>query len=159
MDKPHFMIDQNAGKLTKLLRLLGFDTVYFYGETDTELVNICLQQNRVLLTRDTHIKERNLITGGRVKSVLITDENPREQIIQVINELSLKEKINPFTLCLECNTHLVRRSKEEIKDRIPTYVFQTQNEFMECPCCRRIYWKGTHWNAMNNLLKEINNRT
>jgi uncharacterized protein with PIN domain len=26
---------------------------------------------------------------------------------------------------------------------------------MECPQCHRIYWKGTHWQAMSRELDEI----
>ena len=64
-----------------------------------------------------------------------------------------------FTRCLECNALLEGREKETIKDRIPPYVYKTQDKYMECPACRRIYWKGTHWQAMidklNNFIRDI----
>ena len=36
-----------------------------------------------------------------------------------------------------------------IKDRVPPYVYLTQERFAECPACGRLYWQGTHWQAMN----------
>jgi hypothetical protein len=47
------------------------------------------------------------------------------------------------------------RTKEEVRDRVPPYVFQTQREYVECPACHRIYWKGTHWQAMVKTIKEF----
>jgi len=26
---------------------------------------------------------------------------------------------------------------------------------MECPVCRRIYWRGTHWQAMVRKLEQL----
>ena len=36
------------------------------------------------------------------------------------------------------------KNKQEVKDLVSPYVFQTQDEYMECPACRSIYWRGTH---------------
>ena len=44
---------------------------------------------------------------------------------------------------------------EEVKDRVPPDVFKTQKEYVECPSCHRIYWKGTHWQAMNEKLARL----
>ncbi len=119
------------------------------------MVNIALDENRIILTRDTHIPERSLITSGKVRAILIKSDNIEEQIKQLIDELNLIRQGKPFSLCLECNQPLVPRSKEEIKDRVPPYVFQTRQEYMECPACRRVYWKGTHWEAMTDRLKKL----
>jgi uncharacterized protein len=145
--------------LAKRLRLLGFDTVSFTGENDTQMVNLALAENRIILTRDTHIPERRLVTSRRVKTLLINADNPEEQIQQVIKELKLQDQIRPFTLCLEDNRPLVIRSKEEIENRVPPYVWQTQKEYMECPKCHRIYWKGTHWAAMTQRLERLARET
>ena len=155
IERPTFIIDHNVGKLAKLLRLLGFDSAFFTGEKDSQMVNIALSEKRVILTRDTHILERRLITKKRVKALLIKTEKPEHQIAQVINELYLQNELLPFTLCLECNRPLHSVKKDEIQERVPPYVFQTQNEFVECPHCLRVYWKGTHWNAMMQRLNKL----
>jgi uncharacterized protein with PIN domain len=29
---------------------------------------------------------------------------------------------------------------------------------MECPACHRIFWRGTHWQAMKQKLNRLNQR-
>jgi uncharacterized protein len=119
------------------------------------MVNIALAENRIILTRDTHIPERRLVTSRRVKTLLINSDNPEDQIQQVIQDLKLQDEVRPFTLCLECNRPLLTRTREEVENRVPPYVWQTQKEYMECPKCHRIYWKGTHWTAMTQRLEKL----
>jgi uncharacterized protein with PIN domain len=47
---------------------------------------------------------------------------------------------------------LVEKNKEQVKEKVPPYVLKTRNQYMECPACHRIYWRGTHWQAMNKKL-------
>ena len=143
------------GKLAKWLRLLGYDTTFFTGKEDSQMVDIALAENRIILTRDTHILKRRPVTGGRIKAVLIKPDNPESQIQQVIEGLNLHNHTRPFVLCLECNQPLIARDLKEVKERVPPYVFQTQKEYMECPGCQRIYWRGTHWQAMTKKLQKI----
>jgi uncharacterized protein with PIN domain len=99
--------------------------------------------------------KRRPITRGQVKAVFIKSDNTEEQLKQVLQTLKLAPSPRPFALCLECNEQLVEKRKEEVKDGVPPYVYQTQNEYMECPACCRIYWKGTHWQAMTARLKKL----
>jgi len=154
-DRPRFITDQNVGKLTKRLRILGFDTVFFTGENDTQLVNQALAEGRIILTRDSHIQKRRLVTSGRIKTVLIKSDDIEVQIKQVVKELNLSPQISTFSLCLEDNHSLLFRTREEVKGRVPPYVWQNQNEYVECPSCHRLYWKGTHWQAMNRRLAQL----
>lgn len=155
---PTFIVDENVGKLTKTLRMLGFDAVSFKGEDDSHLLRIALAENRIILTRDTHILERQLVTSGKVRTMLIKSQIIREQISQVIDGLTLFSLIRPFTRCLEDNHILMSRTWEEVHERVPLYVRQTQKEYVECPKCGRIYWKGTHWQAMTKKLENITQR-
>jgi uncharacterized protein len=155
--RPRFIVDQNAGKLVKLLRLIGYDTVFFTGVNDTQMVNIALAETRIILTRDTHIRERRLVTTGKVKSILVLSDDSESQIQQVIEELNLLSGIQSFSLCLECNYPLVNIPKDQTEERVPPYVWQTQNEYRECPQCQRVYWKGTHWVRMNSRLSRLIN--
>lgn len=150
-----FIVDHNAGKLVKLLRLTGFDSLFFDGRDDADMLAIALAENRVVLTRDTQIMKRGVVTGGRVKALLIEEDKAELQIRQVIEGLDLNGQLEPFTLCLECNRALEERTKEEVKERVPPYVFKTQNQYMECPECHRIYWRGTHWQSMVKKLEQL----
>jgi uncharacterized protein with PIN domain len=99
--------------------------------------------------------KRRLVTSGQLKAILITSDEPEQQIRQVIGSLNLDCQSKPFTICLECNQPLVERSKEDVEDLVPPYVFKTQSQYMQCPTCHRIYWRGTHWQAMTKKLKEF----
>jgi uncharacterized protein len=152
---PKFIVDENVGKLTKTLRMLGFDTTFFKGEDDSHMLRIALAEDRVILTRDTHILERQAVTSGKIRAILINSQIVLEQTRQIIARLNLFSTINPFTRCLEDNRMLVRPSPAEVQGKVPPYVWQTQKDYVECPACGRIYWKGTHWQAMTLKLTNI----
>lgn len=155
VDAPKFIVDCNVGKLVRWLRLMGYDARFFDGSDDSELVAIAQTEGRVILTRDTRIMKRRVITRGRLKAVLIKSDQPERQIHQVIETLELDCRFKPFSLCLECNRELVERKKAEVKELVPPYVFKTQDQFMQCPACQRIYWRGTHWRAMTRRLEGL----
>ena len=155
INAPKFIVDNNVGKLVKWLRLMGYDTHFFNGTSDSHLVATALAEGRVILTRDTQIMKRRVVTSGQLRAVLILSDEPRLQIHQVIETLDLDHQLRPFTICLECNQVLVERNKDKVKDLVPPYVFQTQSQYMECPACHRIYWRGTHWQAMTKTLKKF----
>ena len=150
-----FIIDQNVGKLAKWLRMMGFDSLFFSGEDDSQMVRQALVEDRILLTRDTGIMKRRVVTSGRLKAVLMESEEPEQQMRQLVSTIDIKSQSQPFTICLECNQPLVEKSPSEVKDRVPPYVYKTQTKYMECPECHRIYWRGTHWKAMLNKLDGI----
>jgi uncharacterized protein with PIN domain len=132
--------------------MMGYDTVFFDGSDDSRMVAKALAENRIILTRDTQIMQRRVVTSGRLKAILISSDEPEPQIRQVIEALNLDCQFRPFTVCLECNQPLEERRKEQVKDRVPPYVFQTQKQYMECPAGHRIYWRGTHWQSMKRKL-------
>jgi len=150
-----FIVDQNVGKLARWLRMMGFDTRFFTGQDDGQMIDIAQKETRVILTRDTQIMKRRVVTGGQIKAVLLKDDGPELQMQQVIETLSLSPRFRPFSICLECNQPLEARSQHQVKDRVPPYVFRTQHQYMACPACHRVYWQGTHWQAMTEKLKRF----
>jgi len=155
IDTPRFIVDSNVGKLAKWLRMMGYDALFFEGSNDSQMIATALAENRVILTRDTQIMRRRVITNGRLRAILIQSDEPERQMHQVMDTLKLDCQFQPFSICLECNQPLVERSPEQVKDLVPPYVFQTQSQYMECPVCHRIYWRGTHWQAMTRKLERL----
>lgn len=137
--------------------MMGYDSAFFDGDDDSSMVKQALAEGRVILTRDTGIIRRRAISSGRLRAVLIESEEPERQMQQLMAVLDLKGQSRPFTLCLECNQPLESRSREEVVGRIPPYVYRTQTQYMECPACHRIYWRGTHWEAMVRKLEKLDN--
>ena len=155
INAPKFIVDNNVGKLVKWLRIMGYDTLFFDGSNDSYMIATALAEGRVILTRDTQIVKRRVVASGQLKVILIQSDEPELQMQQVINTLNLDCQFRPFAICLECNQPLLERSKQQVKDLVPPYVFQTQSQYMECPACHRIYWRGTHWQAMTKKLNRF----
>ncbi len=149
------MVDNNVAKLAKWLRMMGYDSRAFEGGTDAAMISMALREDRVILTRDREIIKRRVVTSGRLKAILVQSEMPEQQMRQVIAELNLDCQYRPFARCLECNEPLVARSKPQVAGQVPPYVFKTQPQYMECPLCHRIYWRGTHWAAMTRKLEKF----
>jgi len=150
-----FIVDHNVGKLTKWLRMMGYDTLFFTGDDDWQMIITALNEGRIILTRDTEIMRRGVVASGRLKAFLIRSDAPEQQIQQVVETLHLDNQFRLFSICLECNQPLEERTKPQVQGRVPPYVFRTQDNYMECPSCQRIYWKGTHWQEMTRTLDKL----
>ncbi len=152
---PRFIVDHNVGKLARWLRMMGYDSLLFTGADDGIMVKTALQQKRIILTRDNGIAARRLAAEGKITVILIKGEEPARQLRQVAEALKLKLKYRPFTLCLECNCELQARTKDVVRGRVPPHVFKTRSSYMECLSCHRVYWRGTHWEAMCDTLERF----
>lgn len=150
-----FIADSNVGKLARWLRMMGYDALYFDHIEDGELVQIAMRESRVVLTRDTHIMKRRPVSTGRLKVILARSDRTREQLVQVINDLDLDCRTAEFTRCMECNAGLISRQPQDVQGKVPPYVYLTQTQYMQCPSCDRIYWRGTHWQRMKMELEKI----
>jgi len=137
----------------KWLRLLGFDTEYFPENNAGSLIIQALRDERIILTRNTHLPQ-----SKGLKIVLLEAEKIKEQVAEVIKKLQISpDKSRMFTRCLLCNVELICVEKEKIKNKVPEYVFMTQEHFITCPKCNRVYWQGTHWGNVEKTLEEIFN--
>ena len=150
-----FAADCNVGKLARWLRMMGYDTLFFRDIDDGQLVDIAMKEGRVVLSRDTGLMRRKVVASGQVKMLLLRDDNPKEQLRHVMTALDLGSPFRLFSRCLECNHALEPRAKEELRGIVPPYVFLTQSDYMQCPSCRRIYWRGTHWQRMRRELERL----
>ncbi|MFO7995972.1 MAG: Mut7-C RNAse domain-containing protein, partial [Dehalococcoidia bacterium] len=150
-----FIADNNVGKLARWLRLIGYDTVLFKQKDDGRMINTALNEDRVILTKDSQFMKRRLVTNGKLKTVLIEHDDPESQIRRVVEALKLDYHFRPFSLCLECNEPLLPRSREEVHNLVPPHVSETQTQYTQCPACHRIYWQGTHWRAMIKKLQDL----
>ena len=149
--RPRVLADCNVGRLARWLRALGYDASYHARIGDAELVREAAAESRVLLTRDRDLTKRRVIQSGVVRAILIRDDEVTKQLRQVFGELRL-ELNEALTRCIECNSELQTRVPSAVAERVPPYVRQTQSRYAECPDCGRIYWAGTHWQHMREVL-------
>ena len=150
-----FIADNNVGKLARWLRLIGYDTILFEQKDDAQMIKVALSEDRVILTKDAQFTKRRLVANGTLKTIHIEQDDPRLQVQEIVKTLRLDYHFKPFSLCLECNRALMARSKDEVRDLVPARVFETQIQYTECPACHRIYWPGTHWEAMGKELQDL----
>ena len=151
---PRFLADCNVGRLARWLRALGYDASYHAQIGDAELVREAAAEDRVVLTRDRDLTRRRVIQTGVVRAILIRDDDVTKQLRQVFNELGL-ELTEALTRCIECNAELESRMPAMVAERVPPFVRQTQSKYSECPACGRIYWAGTHWQRMREVLLRL----
>jgi uncharacterized protein len=145
-----FIADVHLGKLARLLRMLGFDTVYENSFATNELISISREQERILLSRNSSFAKDNTI-----KTFITTAEEPLTQLKQVVEYFELKNEFHPFSRCIVCNGELQTVSKQEISHLLPENTFRYFNEFWQCSNCRRIYWKGSHYERMLQTIQTI----
>jgi len=150
-----FIADNNVGKLARWLRLIGYDTLLFRQKDDGQMIKTALSEDRVILTKDTQFMKRRLVTNGKLKAILVKQDDSKLQVQEVVKPLNLNYHFRPFSLCLECNQALIARDKVEVQNLVPAHVFETQIQYTECPACHRIYWQGTHWRAMVKKLQDL----
>lgn len=156
-EKINFVLDIHLGKLASYLRMLGFDTLYSNKYTDPELADISSKENRMLLTKDLGLLKRKKVRLG----YYVRKDNPRGQLIEVVKRFSLLEKRTSPGRCPECNASLKEIAKDKIIHRLEPLTKKYYQEFSLCPKCDKIYWPGSHYQHLNNLLgnlqKKINN--
>lgn len=145
---PAFVLDNHLGKLTDYLRLLGFDAVYAQDWPDDAIAQCAFEQNRILLTRDRGLLKRKIISVGRC----VRADDPADQLAEVVEHFSLEPFITPFQRCPRCNGKLTPVAKQEIIDRLLPLTRKYYDEFTQCTTCGQIYWKGSHYVHMQELL-------
>jgi uncharacterized protein with PIN domain len=135
-----FIADVMLGRLAKRLRLRGFDVLYDRTLNDNEIIQLSLEQDRMILTRDTALAARPLATNH----ILVSADRVQEQMEQVLFTLPREIPEAPLTRCSECNEPLDRIGREEARDLVPHHVYEHKDLFLRCPRCKRTYWYGTH---------------
>jgi len=146
-----FLLDVHLGRLARYLRLLGFDAAWERDANDEDLVVLATSEGRVLLTRDRGLLQRRAVTRG----YLVRESERRRQLLEVLRRFDLVESIEPFGRCLECNGRLDPVAKSEVVDQLPPRTRDDYDEFRRCRECRRIYWKGSHYDALRSVVDGI----
>ena len=145
-----FVADAHLGGLARLLRIAGFDTLYRNDYRDRAIVDIAEREGRIVLTRDRDLlKHRGISHGCYVHSL-----KPVQQFREIIERLDLRGSSRPFAICLVCDAPLRAIDKEQVLDRLPQSVRANRQHFTTCDHCQRIYWEGSHWQRMRQLLAD-----
>lgn len=145
-----FILDIHLGRLTKFLRILGFDS--FYGVLDDEdIIDCALNEKRIILTKDRGLLKNKKVTHG----YWVREERPKQQLIEVVKRFDLVGKIQFLRRCLLCNQVLEKLTPEEAAPYMPPETHLFYSRFFYCHHCYKIYWEGTHYQNMLKLIELV----
>ena len=149
--EPRFILDQHLGKLAHYLRMLGFDALYRNDYHDPELASVSAREGRILLTCDRRLLMRKAVSKG----YFVRSRDPGKQLREVVQRLDLRNAIRPFTRCMDCNGLLESVDKQSIIKELPARTRSEFDEFRRCKQCGKIYWKGSHYDRMQELIGSL----
>jgi uncharacterized protein with PIN domain len=156
-DKPlrvtKFVADVHLGRLSKYLRLCGFDTYFDADLSDNQIIGISLKEHRIILTRDRGLLKNKIVTHG----YWIRSMKPEMQLKEVLQKFDLRNRLNPFVRCLKCNGLIEDVNKVEVKDRLLQRTKDFYTDFKRCKVCGNIYWEGSHYERMKKFILSISN--
>ena len=140
---PRFAADRMLGRLARWLRILGHDVAYGPHLAGRTLVACARREGRLLLTRDTRLCRDPELPPH----LFVHSDHFREQLREVAAAVPL---VGGALLgrCLDCNRPLAEVPKGRVEGRVPPFVWATQDCFLTCSGCHRVYWDATHRTAM-----------
>lgn len=152
-----FLTDSMFGKLTRLLRIFGHDTVYaeeiMKSAPDSELLKYAVKHDRIILTRDKPFHEI-----AKNNSIYLEKIDAYDNLLKLHRNLNLELYFSiKSARCSACNSSLENvEDKNSIRDNIKKETFNSFQDFYRCinPKCNKIYWKGSHIDKIINKLKK-----
>jgi uncharacterized protein len=162
--RPRFLADAHLGRLSRILRLLGFDSLWLPAANRAEAIGITFGEERVLLTRDRGLLfERPLSRPAEAgaqapachRCMLVLSADPYRQTLEVSARFGLDRLWQPLSLCSSCGAEIEAAPKAEVLPFLPALVAARYAEFMRCPECGKVFWKGDHARSIEPLLARL----
>lgn len=147
-----FVLDTHLGRLAAYLRMLGFDTLYRNDYDDPTLANTSANEHRILLTCDRQLLMRKQVSHG----YFVRSRQPQQQLLEIMSRYDLGHYQKPFTRCMHCNGKTQPVNKQEIEAQLLPRTKKYYNEFFKCEMCDKVYWKGSHYLKMQDMINTIN---
>lgn len=149
LTKDKFVLDVHLGKLGKAMRIMGIDTFMKQDLSDKMIASIAENENRVVLTRDIGLLKHKAIECG----YWLRSQQWHEQFKEVVQRFHLDEKFKPFSRCIVCNGNIVTVDKYSVEQEVPLLSEEMFEEFFQCTQCKKVYWKGSHYDRMEEWVR------
>ncbi len=149
-----FICDVHLGRLCRMLRILGFDTLYRNDYEDNEIVSIAQQEGRIVLTRDRGILKHKAVSHG----YCVRSSDWRRQAREVIRRFDLSHSLHPFSICVSCNGRVAKVSKSAVIGCLQEKTKRYYDNFSRCQACGKIFWEGSHYAKLQEFVKELADR-
>nr|WP_256463967.1 Mut7-C ubiquitin/RNAse domain-containing protein [Georgenia sp. TF02-10] len=164
-----FVLDVHLGRLARRLRLLGLDVAYRNDADDDALVAQALGEGRVLLTQDRGLLRRRALAPGEAatqpddppgqpwqagpaRAAHVAGARVEDQVRDVLDRFA--PPLAPFTRCVVCGARLVPATAAEVAPLLQPGTRRTYTEFMRCPACGQVYWRGAHAARLVELVRD-----
>ena len=148
-----FLCDDQLGKLARWLIIIGQDVFYKNRLEDSELIDVAVRESRFILTRDLRLGK--ILEEKAIPHYIVLENYPAHQLKELVAKFSDRIRIRVFSRCTECNLVLVPAQKEEVKERIPPFVYKNQDRFRQCPGCKKVFWAATHRTHVDEQLVHL----
>jgi uncharacterized protein with PIN domain len=130
--------------------MLGCDVKYSKA-SDSDLLEIAKNENRILLTRDTELFHRAKARGLNV--FFVDGKNESEKLANISKHFNIKLEIDMSkSRCPLCGFSLKTVRKSYVLNKLPTETIKRHENFWKCTNCEKIYWQGGHWKNINETL-------
>jgi len=147
-----FVADGMLGKLSRWLRMLGHNVKYASALSDDKLLKIAKVEHRILLTRDLELYQQAIAKG--IKAAYVEGADEAEKLAKLAKRYGFPLEIDlKISRCPKCNARIKPIEKESVKGRVPESTYKYYDEFWECPKCGQIYWQGSHWCRIREVLE------
>ena len=151
LSRSRFVCDQHLGKLARLLRIPGFDTLYERDWFESKIASTVAREDRAVLTCSRALLKRNRIGRGR----LVRARRADAQAAEVLHHFGLTGEVQLFGHCSLCNGRLAAVPKADVRDRIPPLTWKWRDEYFLCRHCDQLYWEGTHVARLRDRISVI----
>ncbi|MGH8458188.1 MAG: Mut7-C RNAse domain-containing protein, partial [Nevskiales bacterium] len=85
----------------------------------------------------------------------LRETDPHRQLREIVARLDLYRAVRPFRRCTRCNGLLTPVAKLHLRGRVKTRILQAFDRFRICRDCQQVYWKGSHYDRMEQLINEL----
>ncbi|HSB46681.1 MAG TPA: Mut7-C RNAse domain-containing protein [Candidatus Bilamarchaeum sp.] len=150
------LFDEMLKNLAHWCRILGIDSEFMTGKSDSQLLDYAGKKGLIFVTRDRPLFDRCRKRG--VKCIFVKDEDLEDQIAQVVGETGAKVTFPEKTRCASCNGELEVVPKEGLKGQVPEKTFENQEKFWKCAKCGKVFWEGSHWKNINRIWEDVQMR-
>ncbi len=158
------VVDAMLGSMARKLRFFGFDTLYYNSIDDSFLIDLCLREGRVLVTRDEELHRRAERLG--IKSILVNNSykgrvdlsiSTMEAILRALGVSCIVFNAE-HSRCSLCNSKLEYKDKHILKGLVHDNILALYERFYICKGCNKVYWEGSHVKRLREFAKEVNTR-
>ncbi len=145
-------VDAMLGDVARCMIILGEDVLYRSDYSGVDLARIAREEDRIFLT--TSVRRFPNPPDTAYLIIPMSVDSLWDKLRFVKRRFSISFKVeNLFSRCILCNTLTTKIFPDKKPAEIPQKVFM---EFVlyQCPRCKKIYWKGGHFEHTKKKLLE-----